>query len=86
LQEVSHIGCDVGLADNADDVKQMLPQLFAEGEIPFDYNKIDASYVVEGWNSKVRLACGYSSSADSAPCRKGIGHMSEMRFQNVQQT
>lgn len=54
LQEVSNVGCDVGLADTADDVKQILPTLFAEGELPFDYNKIDASYVTEGWNSKVR--------------------------------
>ncbi|KAF1352635.1 phosphoglycerate mutase family protein-like protein [Lizonia empirigonia] len=52
LQEVSNIGCDVGMADTADDVKQMLPTLFVKGELPFDYNKIDASHVTEGWNSK----------------------------------
>ncbi|KAF3044464.1 hypothetical protein E8E12_010926 [Didymella heteroderae] len=44
LQEVSNVGCDVGLADTADDVKRILPILFAEGELPFDYNKIDASH------------------------------------------
>lgn len=53
LQEVSNVGCDVGLADTADDVKQMLPSLFEEVELPFDYNKIDASHVTKGWNSKV---------------------------------
>ncbi|KAH6632934.1 phosphoglycerate mutase family protein-like protein [Boeremia exigua] len=52
LQEVSDMGCDVGLADNADDVVRILPTLFAEGELPFDYNKIDASHVTEGWNGK----------------------------------
>ncbi|KAJ4339380.1 hypothetical protein N0V87_003317 [Didymella glomerata] len=52
LQEVSNVGCDVGLADTADDVKRILPTLFAEGELPFDYNKIDASHVTKGWNSK----------------------------------
>ena len=55
LQEVSNIGCDVGLANNADDVKRILPTLFMKGELPFDYNKIDASEVTEGWNSKVRF-------------------------------
>lgn len=55
LQEVSDVGCDVGMADTADDVKQMLPTLFVKGELPFDYNKIDASHVTEGWNSKVHL-------------------------------
>lgn len=53
LQEVSNVGCDVGLADTAADVKRILPTLFAEGELPFDYNKIDASHVTKGWNSKV---------------------------------
>lgn len=53
LQEVSNVGCDVGLANNADDFKRILPELFAKGELPFDYIKIDASHVTEGWNSKV---------------------------------
>ena len=53
LQEVSNVGCDVGLANNADDLKRILPEVFAKGELPFDYNKIDASHVTEGWNSKV---------------------------------
>lgn len=56
LQEVSGMGCDVGLADTEDDLKKLLPTLFEEGELPFDYNKIDASHVTEGWNSKVRLS------------------------------
>lgn len=54
LQEVSNVGCDVGLADTADDLKQILPTLFEDGELPFDYNKIDGSHVTKGWNSKVR--------------------------------
>ncbi|KAJ8119099.1 hypothetical protein OPT61_g65 [Boeremia exigua] len=52
LQEVSNVGCDVGLADTAEDIKRILPTLFAEGKLPFDYNKIDASHVTKGWNSK----------------------------------
>lgn len=53
LQEVSNIGCDVGLANTADDVKPILAETFAEGELSFDINKVDASLVVPGWNSKV---------------------------------
>ena len=53
LQEVSNIGCDVGLADSADDVQPILAETFAEGELPFDIGKVDASLVVPGWNSKV---------------------------------
>ena len=49
------MGCDVGLANTTDDAKQMLPTLFAKGELPFDYNKIDTSHLTEGWNSKVCL-------------------------------
>ncbi|KAH9874828.1 hypothetical protein IAQ61_004018 [Plenodomus lingam] len=52
LQEVSNIGCDVGIADTAEDVKQFLPELFAEGEVEFDIEKVDASAVTKGWNSK----------------------------------
>lgn len=53
LQEVSRLGCDVGIANTANDVRQLLPDLFAEGETEFDINKLDASAVEEGWNSKV---------------------------------
>ncbi|RAR07985.1 phosphoglycerate mutase family protein [Stemphylium lycopersici] len=52
LQEVSNIGCDVGMADTAADLQQILPELFAKGEIDFNINKIDASAVIPGWNSK----------------------------------
>ncbi|KAF1936165.1 phosphoglycerate mutase-like protein [Clathrospora elynae] len=52
LQEVSNIACDVGIADTAEDVKQLLPKIFAEGEVEFDINKIDAVAVTAGWNSK----------------------------------
>jgi hypothetical protein len=53
LQEVSNIGCDVGIADTADDVRAFLPKLFTEGELDFDISKVDASAVTAGWNSKV---------------------------------
>jgi broad specificity phosphatase PhoE len=53
LQEVSNIACDVGLADAADDVQPILAETFDEGELPFDIKKVDASFVVPGWNSKV---------------------------------
>jgi hypothetical protein len=53
LQEVSNIACDVGLADVADDVQPILAKTFEEGELPFDIKKVDASFVVPGWNSKV---------------------------------
>ncbi|EUC27948.1 hypothetical protein COCVIDRAFT_37469 [Bipolaris victoriae FI3] len=52
LQEVSNIGCDVGLADSAADLQRLLPDLFEAGEIDFDLSKIDASAVTPGWNSK----------------------------------
>ncbi|KAF2844820.1 phosphoglycerate mutase family protein-like protein [Plenodomus tracheiphilus IPT5] len=52
LQEVSNIGCDVGIADTADDVTRLLPELFAEDEVEFDIEKIDASAVIKGWNTK----------------------------------
>jgi hypothetical protein len=53
LQEVSNIGCDIGLADGAADLQRLLPDLFAPGEIEFDISKMDASAVTAGWNSKV---------------------------------
>ncbi|KAH9882266.1 hypothetical protein J1614_001438 [Plenodomus biglobosus] len=52
LQEVSNIGCDVGIADTAEDVQKFLPELFADGEVEFNIEKVDASAVTEGWNSK----------------------------------
>lgn len=52
LQEVSNIGCDVGIADTAADVTRLLPELFKDGELEFDINKIDPSAVTKGWNSK----------------------------------
>lgn len=55
LQEVSNIGCDVGIADTEIDLKDMLPDLFESGELEFDIGKIDASAVKQGWNNKVSL-------------------------------
>ena len=67
LQEVSNIGCDVGLADSAADLQQLLPDLFEAGEIDFDLSKIDASAVTPGWNSKVGT-CHWS---DVTVCANG---------------
>lgn len=53
LQEVSNNGCDVGLAMSAEDIKQLAPGLFEEGELDFNMEKMDASAVTAGWNSKV---------------------------------
>jgi hypothetical protein len=55
LQEVGDMGSDTGIADTADDLKALLPELFSEDDLEFDIGKVDASLVTEGWNSKVRL-------------------------------
>jgi hypothetical protein len=55
LQEVADIGSDTGIADTADDLKALLPDLFAKDDLKFDIMKVDAALVVKGWNSKVRL-------------------------------
>lgn len=52
LQEVSDLGCDVGL-DPAE-LKQALGTLFEGEEVGFEVRaKVDLSKVEEGWNSKV---------------------------------
>jgi hypothetical protein len=56
LQEVGDIGSDTGIADTAEDLQQLIPDLFEEGELEFDLGKIDASDVKKGWNSKVSLS------------------------------
>jgi broad specificity phosphatase PhoE len=53
LQEVGDIESDTGIADTAEDLKQLLPDLFAADELDFDLGKIDAAAVTKGWNSKV---------------------------------
>lgn len=85
LQEVGDIGSDTGIADTAEDLEQLLPDLFEEGELEFDLGKIDAFEVKKGWNSKVKtiilrlrgLLTGY---------RKAIGPTRRVRSQNAQQT
>lgn len=75
LQEVSNIGCDVGLADSAADLQRLLPDLFEAGEIDFDLSKIDASAVTPGWNSKVGT-CHWSDvrvCANGVTCRTATG-------------
>lgn len=53
LQEVSNMLSDTGMADDPEVIKEILPELFAEDELEFDLEKIDASAVHQGWNSKV---------------------------------
>ncbi|KAH7093373.1 histidine phosphatase superfamily [Paraphoma chrysanthemicola] len=53
LQEVGDMGSDKGIADSKEDLKRLLPELFADDKLGFDIEKIDASGVMEGWNSKV---------------------------------
>ena len=55
LQEIGDMDSDKGIADTADDIKRLLPDLFAEGEVDFDISTIDASAVTNGWNDKVSL-------------------------------
>ncbi|KAL6712180.1 hypothetical protein ACN47E_000057 [Coniothyrium glycines] len=52
LQEVSNIGCDVGIANSKEDIERLLPELFAGENLEFSLSKIDASAVQESWNSK----------------------------------
>jgi hypothetical protein len=52
LQEVGDMGSDMGIAGTAEDLEQLLPSLFAEDKLEFNPEKIDASAVTKGWNSK----------------------------------
>ena len=61
LQEVSDIGCDVGIADTAADIQKLLPELFKDAVLEFDINKIDASAVTADWNSKVGRSPDHTS-------------------------
>jgi broad specificity phosphatase PhoE len=62
LQEIGDMKSDTGLADTANDFKKLLPDLFEEGELTFDLEKMDASAVQEGWNSKVSVAYALAAS------------------------
>jgi broad specificity phosphatase PhoE len=53
LQEVSDMGSDTGLADSGDELKRLLPELFANDKLDFELAKIDALAVEKGWNTKV---------------------------------
>jgi hypothetical protein len=53
LQEVGDMGSDKGIANSKEDLERLLPELFANDKLGFDIKKIDASGVMEGWNSKV---------------------------------
>ena len=85
LQEVSNIGCDVGIADTADDVQKFLPELFPEGEIDFDISKVDASAVTAGWNSKVGRSPGLTSTCmlTKTSCSKTIGCMRSAPYRSA---
>ncbi|KAH3939205.1 hypothetical protein HBI25_194960 [Parastagonospora nodorum] len=52
LQEVGNIESDTGIADTPEDLRQILPALFAEDELTFELEKIDSSALTQGWNSK----------------------------------
>jgi broad specificity phosphatase PhoE len=56
LQEIGDIGSDTGIADTAEDLTKLLPELFAKDDLTFDLKKIDACAVEKGWNSKVSAA------------------------------
>jgi hypothetical protein len=67
LQEVSDMGSDTGIADTGDDLKRLLPELFASEKLDFDLEKIDAAAVTKGWNSKVshRFVSGLGGRRDA---------------------
>jgi hypothetical protein len=81
---VSTLGCDVGIADTAEDIQRMLPELFNEGDLNFDINKIDASAVTAGWNSKVGRSPEYGCMLTKMTCSKTIGRMRRGRFLDEQ--
>jgi hypothetical protein len=58
LQEVGDMGSDTGIADTGEELKRLLPELFANENLAFDLEKIDASAVNKGWNSNVSLTHG----------------------------
>jgi hypothetical protein len=84
LQELGATGSDTGLANTAADLKQLLPDLFAEGELEFDLAKIDASAVTAGWNSKVPQHQSLRSYLPT-PHSEATGHTRRKRSPNAQQ-
>jgi broad specificity phosphatase PhoE len=62
LQEVGDMGSDTGMADTAEDLKRLLPDLFSGDELDFDLEKIDASAVTRGWNAKVGAGSNLAAS------------------------
>jgi broad specificity phosphatase PhoE len=65
LQEVGDMGSDTGIADTADDLKSLLPELFAKDDLKFDIAKVGAALVTKGWNAKVReTRADFHSAAD----------------------
>ncbi|OAL53706.1 hypothetical protein IQ07DRAFT_584343 [Pyrenochaeta sp. DS3sAY3a] len=65
LQEVSNVGCDVGIAKDEEDLKQIISGLFEKDELDFDISKVDASAVTEGWNNKEGGYWAYEKGAIS---------------------
>lgn len=51
-QEIGDHASDTGHPPN--ELKKLLPKMFADGELEFDINKLDLDAVKEGWTSKVR--------------------------------
>jgi hypothetical protein len=85
LQEVSNIGCDVGIADTAKDIQKLLPELFKDAGLDFDISKIDALAVTAGWNSKVGRSPNLTSTCmlTNESSRKAIGRTRSRLYQSV---
>jgi hypothetical protein len=82
------MGSDTGIADTGDDLKRLLPELFASEKLDFDLEKIDVSAVTKGWNSNVcRLVSGLGSRLvlTNVRCSKGIGRTRKLLFRNERQ-
>ena len=88
LQEIGDVGSDTGLADTGEDLKRLLPELFAQEKLEFDLEKIDASAVRKGWNSKVSLTRNSSCMWVLTNIRrsKATGPMRRRPFRNVRPT
>lgn len=73
LQEIGDIGSDTGIADTAEDVLRLLPGLLSEENLGFDFEKIDASLVTKGWNTKVSRRLGCMSLLTNALAARLLG-------------
>jgi hypothetical protein len=87
LQEVGNIESDTGIADTPEDLRQILPALFAEDKLTFELEKIDSSALTQGWNSKASMACSSCIlMLTNTSCSKATGPMRSQLYQGVLQT